>query len=360
MAETTAGAKFSISPEKEASKLQLLRRQLFATPPAVTDVDLNGKTAIVTGANRGLGLECCRQLIDLGLSKLIITGRDQARSTAVVEQLLSESDRVPAPVIEPWNLDLLSYDSITSFVKRAEAELPSVDIVILNAGIFREKMHINPSTGHEEDVQTNYLSNMLLLLLFLRVFSKRSPAVAEAARPKITVVSSDTAAWAKFKERSQSPPNSVLDALDKLPLEKWDMMERYGTSKLLGQLFVTKLVKHVKPSIAVVNLANPGLCYGSGLARDQHGTFVGRFTNGAFRVLGRSLTLGARVIVDAAVRKGVESHGQYVEDGEIRPMAPLVYQSEGEEVAERLWDETMDELAFAGTRDIIRELQEKV
>lgn len=37
-------------------------------------------------------------------------------------------------------------------------------------------------------------------------------------------------------------------------------------------------------------------------------------------------------------------------------MAPIVYKPEGEELAKRLWEETMAELSFAGVRDIIKEI----
>ena len=312
---------FSISPEKEGSKLQYLKRQLLTTPPIISkDIDLRGKTAIVTGANRGIGLACARQLLELGLSKLIITGRDEARCQEAVKSL-SEGREPGQHEISAWNLDLLAYDSVTAFAERSARELPVIDIVILNAGLFRQNMHINESTGHEEDVQTNYLSTMLLLLLFVRIFaSRKASTVGEASPspPRITVVSTDTAAWAQFQQQS-SP--SILAALDdaNAPGFKWDMMERYGTSKLLGQLFVTELVKRVKPTLAITNLANPGMCHGSGLTRDGKGTWTGRFADGAFRLIGRSPEVGMRALVDAAVVKGVESHGMYVEDGEIRP-----------------------------------------
>lgn len=313
---------FSISPEKEASKLQCLKRQLFITPPSISkDIDLKGKTAIVTGANQGIGLECARKLLDLGLSKLIITGRDGVRCQDAIKSL--SGGREPGQQeVSSWHLDLLAYDSVTEFAQRAARELPTIDIVILNAGVFRQDMYINESTGHEEDVQTNYLSTMLLLLLFVRIFeSRKTPTEREEASPsppQITVVSSDTAAWAAFHQQRSS---SILAALDDAaaPGFKWDMMERYGTSKLLGQLFITELVKRVKSTLAVINLANPGLCHGSGLTRDGKGTWTGRFSDGAVRLIGRPPEVGMRALVDAAVVKGVESHGMYVEDGEIRP-----------------------------------------
>lgn len=64
--------KFDITPEQQAGQLHYFRRQFFEKCPATTrdDADLSGKTAILTGANGGIGVECARQLLDLGLSKL--------------------------------------------------------------------------------------------------------------------------------------------------------------------------------------------------------------------------------------------------------------------------------------------------
>lgn len=95
---------------------------------------------------------------------------------------------------------------------------------------------------------------------------------------------------------------------------KWDHYDRYSTTKLLGQLFVAELAKRVSPSLAVVNCANPGLCYGSTLARE-----LGIVAAIYIRIVGRALAIGARTLVHAAVKQDESSHGQYVEDGELRP-----------------------------------------
>lgn len=84
---------------------------------------------------------------------------------------------------------------------------------------------------------------------------------------------------------------------------KWSKNERYATTKLLGQLFVTEIAKRVSPSLAIINCANPGLCYGSELAR-EHGTIAAIF----IRSFGRS-AVGARTLVNAAVKQDGRSHG---------------------------------------------------
>lgn len=340
--------KFDITPEQEASTSRYFYRQFFAktTPLTKRDVDLSGKTAIITGSNTGLGLEIARQLLDLGLSKLIIAARNVPKGEAARNDLLL-GRATNSCEIEVWSLDLSSYESVTKLAEKAKGPA-SLDIAVLNAGIYKVTEEFNPSTGFEEDVQTNYLSNVLLMTLLLPILKEKS----RTNPARLVLVSSDTAAWAQFTERNSRP---ILAAF-KTKSHKWSMQERYGTSKLLGQMFLTELAQRVPASVITLDATNPGFCYGSELARGGKGTFLG-FLFGIFaRLVGKPLRIGARTIVHAAAGFGEEVHGQYIEDGLMRPMAPIVYKPEGEELAKRLWEETMAELSFAGVRDIIKEI----
>ncbi|KAI1821497.1 NAD(P)-binding protein [Xylaria intraflava] len=338
---------FDLTPEAEASKLQFLRRQFCVSPAPISrhDVDLAGKTAIVTGANCGLGFECSRQLLELGLTKLILAVRDETKGEAARDLLMADVKPDTSQTIEVWKLDYASYDSILAFAQRAEQLSPRLDIAILNAGVSRASFSLNPATGHEENIQTNYLSSVLLLLLLVRIY-KRAASTTDASHPapgRIVLVSSDTAAWAKFAERNKQPLLPAFDTKE----AKFDRIERYATTKLLGQLFVAELAKRVPSSQVVVNCANPGLCY-TNLQRD-----VGLSTDIATRILGRSAANGARALLHAAVKQDETSHGQFVGDGKIKAMAPFVYSEQAAPVAQRLWDETLRELEFAGVHDAL-------
>jgi len=303
---------FDISPDKEASTRQYLYRQFFVTPRAVShrDVDLNGKTAIVTGSNVGLGLECARQLLDLGLSKLILAVCDESKGETARTFLL-KGRNLDASAIQVWKLDLSSYDSVTKFAERA-SPLEHLDIAMLNAGVYKVELTINPETGFEEDTQVNYLSTALLTLLLLPIMNTKRSGTAPG---RITIVSSDTAAWAKFLEKKSDP---LLKAFNTNEF-KWNMQERYSTSKLLGQLFLFQLATLVAPSVVIIDAANPGFCYGSGLQRDGKGTVLGFIVRVFTRIIGRIVTVGTRALTAAAVKFSDEVHGQYVEDCEIRP-----------------------------------------
>lgn len=198
MAQTVS---FDITPEREASKLQFLRRQFSGGVPALSRLDahLGGRTAIVTGANGGIGLECSRQLLDLGLTRLILAVRDEAKGEATRQALTATGTALePGQTVEVWKLDYASYESVTAFAQRVEHLSPRLDIAILNAGVNRGCSARNPTTGHEEDLQTNHLSTALLVLLLLRVFKKAqfaanppSPSPSPSLSPgRIVVVSS--------------------------------------------------------------------------------------------------------------------------------------------------------------------------
>lgn len=245
---------------------------------------------------------------------LVLAVRDDSKGEAAFEKICAGQKDIAREQVEVWKLDMSSYESIIAFAARADS-LERLDIIILNAGVFRVKMAFNPSTGHEEDLQTNYLSTMLLVLLFTRTFKAQIERSSVPTPGRIVIVSSDTAGWAKFTQRNSDP---LLPALDD-KTQKWNMAEQYGISKLLGQLFISELAKTVPPSTVVINTVNPGFCYGSGLARDVDGTLFGAIFSIMSRIVGHSPAVGARALIDAAVMKGEESHGNYVEGGKLRP-----------------------------------------
>ncbi|KAL4783726.1 NAD(P)-binding protein [Aspergillus varians] len=330
--------------ESRATQGAFLKRQLFSAPPITShqEFDLTGQTIIVTGANTGLGFECSKQLLKLGLSRLIIAVRSEAKGEAAKQQLLRDSSEVRVDV---WLLDLASYDSILAFVERTKT-LDRLDVVVNNAGISKRDFATNANTGHEESVQINFLSTALLTILLIPVLrAKNTPQ-----RPgRISIVTSDTPGWAKFKEQDTRPLLAGFD--DKAFFSD----DRYPTSKLLGHFFIHELAKRVPSSVVVINAPNPGLCK-SGLVREYRGTLIGFVFAIIEAILARKPAVGARALTDAAVNHGPESHGQYIEDGKLAAWAPLLYKPKGEKISNQLWEELMNELAFAGVKDILKDL----
>ncbi|KAH9887170.1 NAD(P)-binding protein [Xylariomycetidae sp. FL2044] len=341
---------FEVTPEKEGSVLNFFFRQLSQTPSEVMGVDLQGKTAIVTGSNVGVGLECSRQLLNLGLSKLVLAVRDVNKGKAARAELMQgQNQNILEGVIEVWPLDYSSYESVLSFVQRSKG-LEHLDIVILNAGIMTTKVKINPETGHEETIQTNYLSTALLAILLLPVLISKKSSLMPA---RITITSSDASAWARFQERNQDP---LLPSFDKPG--KVNMVERTFVSKLLCQFFITELSRHVPASAVIINASTPGMVHDSDISRDTAGSLLGKLAEVFRRRVGYTAAVGSRMITDAAVKHGEETRGQYLGLQKVKPMAPIIYTPEGERIRALLWKETLAEFSFANVTDILAEIKE--
>jgi NAD(P)-dependent dehydrogenase (short-subunit alcohol dehydrogenase family) len=268
---------------------------------------LSGRTAIVTGGNTGLGYEAAAQLLGLRLSCMILAVRSIDRGEVAASKLRQQ---YPNAKIEVWQLDMCSYDSIQSFASRVGSQLSRVDIVILNAGTIRLKFSQVKSTGHEEIMQVNYISTMLLAILLLPILKKKGPPDGQPAH--LTIISAALTLVAKLPNRNSIP---LLPSFD--DPKTFDHQEHYHSSKLLAQMFLWKLVDYVSADDVIINLADPAWCKGTDLAREVHGAMkIGLYL---FGLTGRSTKVGASCYVDAVVNKGKESHGCFLMSWKIHP-----------------------------------------
>ncbi|KAI2617327.1 NAD(P)-binding protein [Hypomontagnella submonticulosa] len=332
----------------EGRFIGFLYRQWFKyRKPLPEGTSVSGQTAVITGSNSGLGFEAARQLFQLGLTHLIMAVRSQARGDAAADKLRKE---FPGAKVWVWLLDMESYDSIKAFVERCET-LPRLDIVILNAGLRSDKFQLLESTNHEQSFQVNYLSTVLLTILMLPVLkAKRSKT--GAVPPRLSIVTSDTSYWAApFR-----PAGPILPQMDES--EGFDPMKSYPRSKLLQLFFTTKLAEMVNPDDVIVNASNPGFCDGTSFGSDATITFPASLFFWLFRnINGRTVETGASALVDAVVAKGKESHGSYCSEWAIRPFPGIVYTKEGDDMKARIWEETMEELNFAGASKVISDMK---
>ncbi|KAF2494351.1 short-chain dehydrogenase/reductase family protein [Lophium mytilinum] len=306
---------------------------------------LAGKTAIITGGNTGLGYEAAAQLLELKLSYLILAVRTPAKGEAAARAL---TQLHPKAKVDVWELEMSSYESIQAFARRVDNQLSRIDIVVLNAGTLRLFYSSVKSTSHEECLQVNYLSTMLLTVLLIPILKgKRAPGQPA----HLTIVSAALTLAAKFANREANP---LLPALD--DPKQFDRQETYNTSKLLAHFFLWNLVDCVSPEDVIVNLADPAWCKGTELARDVKGVVkIGIKMFGA--LTGRTQKVGASCFVDAVVNKGKESHGCFLMSWQIHPFAAFLYTPEGKIVRQRVWEETMTELDFAGVRGILESMR---
>ena len=210
--------------------------------PPSADLDLSGKTVLVTGANSGIGFAAAKQFLEHGASRLVIGVRSLEKGERAAETLRA-ARRDPAAEILVWELDMVSYGSVRRFAARCATDLSplagtkkttarGLDIAILNAGIALATHKLSPHTKHEETIQTNYLSTALLAILLLPVL--KGPG---ADPGRLTIVGSNMGHMAKFATHAADP---LLPTFD--DEKNWvGGVERYAVSKALVDMLLAKL-----------------------------------------------------------------------------------------------------------------------
>ncbi|MBE9177896.1 SDR family oxidoreductase [Oculatella sp. LEGE 06141] len=94
---------------------------------------MSTKIAVVTGGNRGIGFEACRQLASHEM-RVVLASRDEAKGRAAAEQLRGEGLAViahPLDVVDPGSIA-----AIAAFLRQ---EFGQVDVLVNNAGIYLDQ-----------------------------------------------------------------------------------------------------------------------------------------------------------------------------------------------------------------------------
>ncbi|KIA75507.1 dimethylallyl tryptophan synthase GliD1 [Aspergillus ustus] len=314
--------------------LSFLHSQLFVTPPIPTH-DFTNQVILITGANRGLGLEAARHLVRLNAAKVILAVRSVAGGEEARKELEMSTGRHGA--IEVYELDMASHESVQVFVSQIESSLDRLDMVLLNAGIYTQDFVLKD--GYESTLTVNVINTFLLAILLLPKL-RRSAEVTKST-PCISVVASDRHVMNNLPEWRESSSFALLS-----DPKKADMNQRYYVSKLLQILLARAMAARIIPEQGsagpwvVLNSLTPGYC-SSGLLSNAHG-----LTKFAFWVLAKATArkpeVGARTLV-GAISKGVEGHGKYLNDGEIdeNSLSPFVRSEEGKLAQDKMWAELM-------------------
>jgi light-dependent protochlorophyllide reductase len=220
---------------------------------------MNTRTAVITGASTGLGLECARALLRTDASwHVVLAVRDGARAADAVAQL-GEATRCSV-----LDLDLASLESVRGFSERMRAAgLPPVHAIVCNAGVQVVSGAQSTADGFEMTFGVNHLGHFALVKGLLD----------QLARPaRIVVVSSGTHHPSKRTGMPEPHYTSAVDLASAMADTdgSTEGRRRYTTSKLCNLLFSYELDRrlgHGERGVTV-NAFDPGLMPGSGLARD--------------------------------------------------------------------------------------------
>jgi 3-oxoacyl-[acyl-carrier protein] reductase len=96
------------------------------------NIDLSGRSALVTGSTRGIGRAIADTLARAG-ARVAVVGRDRARAEEIASQL-------PGNGAKGFACDIGDVPSVTKLVEDVEKELGGVDILVNNAGLTRDNL----------------------------------------------------------------------------------------------------------------------------------------------------------------------------------------------------------------------------
>ncbi|MFC0110302.1 SDR family NAD(P)-dependent oxidoreductase [Kibdelosporangium aridum] len=277
-----------------------------------------GRTAVITGANTGIGFEAAKVLAARGAT-VILGVRDTVKGSAAAAQIVAAS---PGADVRVQRLDLTSLDSIRAAADAIRADFASIDLLINNAGVMYTPKQTT-ADGFELQFGTNHLGHFaltgLLLDMLLPVSDSRVVTISSVGHRMQAAIHFDDLNWEKSYSR----------------------VGAYGQSKLANLMFTYELQRRLSgkgKTIAVA--AHPG---GSRTDLMRNSPLAFRL---AYKVIGRLITQapseGALPTLRAATDPNVLG-GQYYGPsglGESRGAPVLVKssaQSHDVAIQRRLW-----------------------
>ncbi|MBA2488607.1 MAG: SDR family NAD(P)-dependent oxidoreductase [Chloroflexi bacterium] len=294
--------------------------------------DLGGRTAVITGANGGLGSETARELARKG-AHVVMAVRDLKKASAARDSIARQT---PGASLELIALDLGSLASVRSAATSILAAHPVIDILVNNAGVMGIP-HGTTSDGIETQFGVNHLGHFALTALLL-------PAVARSDGGRIVCITSPARLF-----------SSAIDPDDPTMAARYDAWRSYGRSKLAMLQFAVELDRRLGAAGATAHAlaADPGFSHTDLQANSarQHRGMSQRFFAATVGLVGSSPATGAlpqlRAATDPTTRGGELYALRFVVGGSpIRN--PYLSRSMGSADLERSWSawERMTGLRF--------------
>jgi NAD(P)-dependent dehydrogenase (short-subunit alcohol dehydrogenase family) len=250
--------------------------------------DQAGRTAVVTGANGGLGLETARALAGAG-AEVVMAARNQERAAAAMEQLRVGLPDASLKLVE---LDLGSLDSVRKAAGEILATHGTIDIVVNNAGVMGIPEQ-RTADGFEMQFGVDHLGHFALTALLM-------PALLKARAARVVTVTST----AHHMGRAVDPDNPNLDG-------RYGPWRAYGQAKLANFHFGLGLERKLHDAGAPVAslVAHPGLSNTELQAvsvKETDGGLSQRFFLALARNVGMTPAQGALSQLRAATDPGAE------------------------------------------------------
>ncbi len=263
--------------------------------------NLAGRTAVVTGANGGLGLQTAKVFASKG-AHVVLAVRNQDKAAKAVEEIKAET---PDASLELVELDLGSQASVRKAAEQILAAHDRIDILVNNAGLMALPER-KTADGYEMQFGVNHLGHWTFTALLM-------PAILAADAARVVTVTST----AHHFGRPVDPDNPHLHG-------KYEPWRAYGQSKLANYHFALGLQREFeKAGVRAQSLmAHPGLSHSDLQVRtvaEGGGGFMGPFWVQLARHTGMSVQKGAMPQIRAATdpaAKGGEFYGpRFINNG---------------------------------------------
>ena len=206
-----------------------------------------GRTALITGANSGIGYRAALELARHG-AHVLLGCRNYEKGQAALDRLLRETPGASAELVE---LDMASLLSIRAFAAAFAARGIALDLLINNAGVMALPKRELTADGFERQFGTNHLGHFALTGLLM-------PQLLAAPAPRVVTVA------------SLAHRNGKIDFNNLQSERSYKPWDAYGESKLANILFANELNRlavaahskllsmPVHPGVSVTNILANG------------------------------------------------------------------------------------------------------
>ncbi|MEU8120639.1 SDR family NAD(P)-dependent oxidoreductase [Spirillospora sp. NPDC049024] len=240
------------------------------------------ETALVTGANKGIGYAVAEGLAARGMT-VLIGSRDPERGEKAAASLREAGHDARAVV-----LDVTDQATVEAAARAIAASPGRLDVLVNNAGISGGALHF-PDEADLEVVRRVFDTNLFGVI---RVTNAMLPLLRLAPAARIVNISSGTSSMAAMTD-----PDHYF----------WDMpgSAAYPASKAALNMLTIQYAKRLRGSRILVNAAAPGAC-----ATD----FTVEFTRATGRTTTRTAAQGAAVAIKLATLDGDGPTGGFFDD----------------------------------------------
>ncbi|XP_037874094.1 retinol dehydrogenase 12 [Bombyx mori] len=295
--------------------LAIIGYRLFIEPikgVCKSKAKLNGKIALVTGGNSGIGLETARDLAARGAT-VIIASRNEDKALEAIEDIVNTTGN---DNIKYMNLDLAKFKNIRKFAENFNKTYKRLDILVNNAGCAGLKRKLSED-GIDLVMQINYFGPYLLTNLLLDKLIKSKPS-------RIVNVSSYAHNFGELNIDNVHCP--VTDSY----------LKRYANSKLCQVLWTRALAKRLPVGITA-NALHPGVVNTDIFKRLK--IWQQKIVSAIISVVFKDAIEGAQTTLHLCVAEELEGvTGKYFVDCKQANMAAI---ANDDKIAEELWNKSV-------------------